>query len=86
MIANLDLTTHIIINFDRNMLGEEGPPVHHHLLDGGAPEEPPVDAGAPTPVPARDLQAAWVAQSSADVTSALGTVRNVSSPNVQVSR
>ncbi len=33
-----------------------------------------------------NVQAAWIAQSSSDVSSALGAVRNVSSPNAKVSR
>ncbi|BES99105.1 Rolling pebbles [Nesidiocoris tenuis] len=36
--------------------------------------------------PSRDLQAQWVASVSADVSSAVTTVRNVYSPNVMVSR
>jgi hypothetical protein len=39
-----------------------------------------------TPIPPRDLQALWVAQSTEDVSSALGSVRNVASPNTKVSR
>lgn len=35
--------------------------------------------------PSRDLQAQWVASVSADVSSAVTTVRNVYSPNVMVS-
>ena len=38
------------------------------------------------PIPARDLQALWIAQSSEDPSLALGSVRNVASPNTKVSR
>ena len=38
------------------------------------------------PIPARDLQALWIAQSSEDASLALGSVRNVASPNTKVSR
>lgn len=37
-------------------------------------------------IPARDLQAVWIAMASEDVSLALGAVRNVASPNVKVSR
>ncbi len=37
-------------------------------------------------IPARDLQAMWIATASEDVSLALGAVRNVASPNVKVSR
>ena len=37
-------------------------------------------------IPARDLQAMWIAMASEDVSLALGAVRNVASPNVKVSR
>lgn len=37
-------------------------------------------------IPPRDLQAMWVAMTTEDVSIALGAVRNVSSPNVKVSR
>ena len=37
-------------------------------------------------LPARDLQSMWVSMSCDDVSGALGAVRNVSSPNVKVSR
>ena len=39
-----------------------------------------------TAIPPRDLQALWVAQSSEDASLALGSVRNVASPNTKVSR
>ena len=39
-----------------------------------------------TPIPPRDLQALWVAQTSQDASLALGSVRNVASPNTKVSR
>ena len=41
---------------------------------------------APPAIPARDLQAMWIAMASEDVSLALGAVRNVASPNVKVSR
>ena len=39
-----------------------------------------------TTIPSRDLHAIWLGLSSEDVSASLGSVRNVSSPNVKVSR
>ena len=55
----------------------------HHILKGHIYKNmPPEDLD----VAPRDLQAMWVAMTAEDVSVALGAVRNVSSPNVKVSR
>ena len=55
----------------------------HHILKAHLYKNMAVGS---TPLPPRDLQAIWVAQSTEDLSLALGSVRNVASPNTKVSR
>ncbi len=57
----------------------------HHILKAHLYKSNAVNVSA-SAIPPRDLQALWVAQSTGDVSMALGAVRNVASPNVKVSR
>lgn len=56
----------------------------HHILKAHIYKN--MAPGQTGPIPPRDLQALWIAQSSSDVSLALGSVRNVASPNTKVSR
>jgi len=55
----------------------------HHILKAHLYRE---SSPASMEVPARDLQAVWVSSAAEDPSAALGAVRNVSNPNVNVSR
>ena len=54
----------------------------HHILKAHIYK----DKKSEVEIPPRDLQAMWVAMTTEDVSIALGAVRNVSNPNVKVSR
>ena len=57
----------------------------HHILKAHLYKSI-VSSTSTSSIPPRDLQAIWVALSTEDLSLALGSVRNVASPNTKVSR
>ena len=57
----------------------------HHILKAHLYKSI-VSSSSTSSIPPRDLQAIWVALSTEDLSLALGSVRNVASPNTKVSR
>jgi ankyrin repeat protein len=83
---------HAAIAFQMCRAGQEGPltpdktlELGHHILKAHLYRNLQQGAGD-VDLPSRDLQAIWVSMTTEDVSLALGAVRNVSSPNVKVSR